>query len=68
MGLLKFFIYFVIALIILLFCIILGDNAPWYFAWVLGTGMIILIAVSCTVLLEGQEEEKRQGEGPIGRE
>jgi hypothetical protein len=30
--------------------------------------MIILTAVSCTVLLEGQEEEKRQGEGPIGRE
>ncbi len=67
MGLLKFFVYFVIAMLILLFCIILGDNAPWYFAWVLGTGLIILISVSCTVLLDGQEKEKRQGEEPVDR-
>ena len=64
MGLLKFVVYFVIASVILLLCIILGDRAPWYFAWVLGTGMIILIAVSGAVLLEGQEEEQRQREEP----
>ena len=64
MGLLKFLVYFAIALVILLLCIILGDRAPWYFAWVLGTGMIILIAVSGAVLLEGQEEEQRQREEP----
>ena len=64
MGLLKFVVYFVIASVILLLCIILGDRAPWYFAWVLGTGMIILIAVSGAVLLEGQEEEQRQKEEP----
>jgi predicted outer membrane lipoprotein len=34
------------------------------FAWVLGTGMIILIAVSGAVLLEGQEEEQMQREEP----
>ena len=60
MGFLKFLVYFVIALVILLLCIMLGDKAPWYFAWVLGTGMIILIAVSGAVLLEGQEEEQRR--------
>ena len=60
MGFLKFLMYFVIALVILLLCIMLGDKAPWYFAWVLGTGMIILIAVSGAVLLEGQEEEQRR--------
>jgi cyd operon protein YbgT len=64
MGLLKFLVYFAIALVILLLCIILGDRAPWYFAWVLGTGMIILIAVSGAVLLEGQEEEQMQREEP----
>ena len=62
MGLLKFFIYFLIALALLFFCIILGDRAPWYFAWVLGTAMILLIAISGAVLFEGQEEEKRQKE------
>ena len=64
MGLLKFVVYFVIVSVILFLCIILGDRAPWYFAWVLGTGMIILIAVSGAVLLEGQEEEQRQREEP----
>lgn len=64
MGLMKFLAYFVIALLILFFCIVLGDNAPWYFAWVLGTAMIMLIAVSGAVLLEGQEEEQRQREEP----
>jgi len=64
MGWLKFLAYFAIALVILFLCIILGDSAPWYFAWILGTGMIILIAVSSAVLLEGQEEEQRKREEP----
>jgi predicted outer membrane lipoprotein len=64
MGLLKFLVYFVIALLILFLCIVLGDRAPWYFAWVLGSGMIILIAVSGAVLMEGQEEEQRRKEKP----
>ena len=58
MVVIKFMVYFFIALVILLLCIILGDRAPWYFAWLLGTVMIILIAVSGAVLMEGQEEEK----------
>ena len=62
MGLLKFFVYFVIALVILFVSIILGDLAPWYFAWILGTVMIILIAVSSAVLFESQQEERRQRE------
>ena len=60
MGLLKFLVYFVIAAVILLLSIILGDMAPWYFAWILGTVMIILIAVSGAVLFEGQVEAQRQ--------
>ena len=60
MGLLKFLVYFVIALVILFVSIILGDLAPWYFAWILGTVMIILIAVSSAVLFEGQEEKQRE--------
>ena len=59
MGLLKFFVYFVIALLILLFCIILGDNAPWYFAWVLGTGMIILM--QCHALFSWRDRKRKKG-------
>ena len=64
MGLLKFLVYFVIAFAILLLSILLGDQAPWYFAWVLGTVMIILIAVSSAVLFESQEKAQRRGEEP----
>jgi cyd operon protein YbgT len=60
MSLFKFLVYFVIAMIILLLCIVLGDYAPWYFAWLLGTVMIILIAVSGAVLYEGQEVKRNE--------
>lgn len=60
MGVLKFAVYLAVALVILLLSIVLGDKAPWYFAWLLGTVMIILIAVSGAVLMEGQEEEKKR--------
>ncbi|MDD2877009.1 MAG: hypothetical protein PHT60_05385 [Acidiphilium sp.] len=39
----------------LLLAVVAGDYAPWYFAWLVGTTMIILISVSGAVLLETQE-------------
>ena len=63
MGVLKFFVYFGIASVMFFLSIILGEKAPWYFAWILGTVMIILIAVSGAVLLEGQAEEQKRPSG-----
>ena len=60
MGVLKFFMYFGIAMGLLLLSIILGEKGPWYFAWILGTVMIILISVSGAVLLESQDAEPEQ--------
>lgn len=34
--------------------VIAGDDGPWYFAWLVGTTMIVLIAVAGAVLLETQ--------------
>lgn len=39
----------------LLLAVIAGDYAPWYFAWLVGTTMIVLIAVSGAVLFETQD-------------
>ncbi|MHB1302576.1 MAG: hypothetical protein ACYCZB_03755 [Acidiphilium sp.] len=39
----------------LLLAVIAGDYAPWYFAWLVGTTMIVLIAASGAVLYETQE-------------
>lgn len=45
----------VVLVLALLFAVIAGDYGPWYFAWLVGTMMIVLIAVSGAVLFETQE-------------
>ncbi len=39
----------------LLLAVVAGDYAPWYFAWLVGTTMIVLIAASGAVLFETQD-------------
>ena len=54
----KTFIKFVaLALILalaLFIAVVAGDDGPWYFAWLVGTTMIVLIAAAGAVLLETQ--------------
>jgi len=45
----------VVLVLALPFAVIAGDYGPWYFAWLVGTMMIVLIAVSGAVLFETQE-------------
>ncbi len=56
----KTFITFVaLALILalaLFIAVIAGDDGPWYFAWLVGTTMIVLIAAAGAVLLETQSQ------------
>jgi cyd operon protein YbgT len=42
---------------------LLGGRAPWYFAWILGTVMAIVIAIASGVLFEAQEEREQQEKG-----
>ena len=57
-------IKFLALAVILVFCIMLavltGDYAPWYFAWLVGTMMIVLIAVAGAVLFETQDAARTQ--------
>ncbi len=53
---LRFLISLALALVVIVIAVILGDYGPWYFSWLLGTGFMILAAVSGTVLLDAQEE------------
>ncbi|WP_459695496.1 hypothetical protein [Acidisoma sp. C75] len=47
----------------LLFAVVAGDYAPWYFAWMVGTVMIVLIAAAGAVMFETQEAERaRRGD------
>ncbi|MBB5372684.1 MAG: hypothetical protein P4L52_07910 [Acidocella sp.] len=56
MGKLFKFIGLAAALALALFlAVIAGDYGPWYFAWLVGTTMIVLIAAAGAVMFDAQE-------------
>lgn len=60
---LQFLALAVVLAFSLLFAVVAGDYAPWYFAWMVGTVMIVLIAAAGAVLFETQEaEHARRGD------
>lgn len=50
----KFIALAAILALALFIAVVAGDDGPWYFAWLVGTTMIILIAAAGAVLLETQ--------------
>jgi peptidoglycan/LPS O-acetylase OafA/YrhL len=50
----------VVLIFSLLLAVITGDYAPWYFAWLVGTTMIVLIAVAGAVLFQTQDAARAQ--------
>ncbi len=57
----KFLGLAVVLLIAIVLAVLCGDYGPWYFAWLVGTTMIILIAVAGGVLFETQLEIQKKG-------
>ncbi len=53
-----FLLFFVLALIVIFLAIVLGDSAPWYFAWLIGTGLLILTAAAAGFLYDTQDERE----------
>ncbi|MGO3741807.1 hypothetical protein [Kerstersia sp.] len=58
----RFIVAGVLAVIVILLAIVLGDYGPWYFSWLLGTGFMILVAALGGVLFEAQEEAAERGD------
>jgi len=58
--LIRFVIYMFIAVLVIILAAMLGDNGPWYFAWLVGTVMIVLISAAGAGLLDTQEEEQKR--------
>lgn len=46
----------------LLFAVFVGDQGPWYFAWVIGTVMIILISGAGAILFDAQTDNSAESE------
>lgn len=51
----KIFALAMVLALALFLAVLCGGYAPWYFAWLVGTTMIVLISVSGAVLFETQE-------------
>lgn len=56
---LQFLLFMLIAFAVIVLAILLGDLGAWYFAWLVGTAMIVLLAASGGVLLDTQDEHAR---------
>lgn len=54
---LHFVLYTFLAIVAIILGVIIGDYGSWYFAWLIGTGMIVLIATAGAALFDSQEEE-----------
>ena len=57
---LQFVVFMLLAVAMIVLAILLGDLGAWYFAWLIGTAMIVLIAAAGGVLLDTQDEHARR--------
>lgn len=53
---LQFLLYMTLAVLVIAMAVLLGNDGAWYFAWLVGTTMIILIAAAGGALLDTQDE------------
>lgn len=56
----KIILYIIIALLLIFLGIVLGDYGPWYFSWLVGTVMIVLISAAGGALMDTQLAEEEQ--------
>ncbi len=52
-----FVLYMLLAVVVILLAVLLGDAGAWYFAWLVGTAMIVLIAAAGAAMLDAQEDQ-----------
>jgi hypothetical protein len=53
---LLFVLFMLITLVVIVLAVVLGDSGAWYFAWLVGTGMIVLITAAGGAMLDTQDE------------
>jgi 5-bromo-4-chloroindolyl phosphate hydrolysis protein len=63
---LHFLLYMVVAIAVIVLAAILGAVGAWYFAWLVGTTMIVLISAAGAALLDAQEDHAREALGATG--
>jgi flagellar motor component MotA len=59
---LQFLIYMLLAVVAIVMGVILGDYGSWYFAWFVGTAMIVLVAAAGGAWMDAHDETP-EGDG-----
>jgi flagellar motor component MotA len=54
----HFVVFMIIAVVAIVIGVIIGDYGSWYFAWLVGTVMIVLVAAGAGALFDTQEDER----------
>jgi hypothetical protein len=54
---LYFVLFLLIAIVITVLAAILGDEGAWYFAWLIGTTMIVLVSAAGGAMMDAHEEQ-----------
>ena len=54
-----FLLFFLLAMIMIFLVIVMGEAAPWYFAWIIGTGFLILTTAASGFLFDTQQEKSK---------
>jgi predicted outer membrane lipoprotein len=57
-SLLEFAALLLLGALLVVLGVILGDYAPWYFAWIVGTAMIVLVSAAALAWLDAQDSER----------
>lgn len=55
-SVLYFLLFLILAVMVTVLAAILGAEGAWYFAWLIGTTMLVLISAAGAALLDAQEE------------
>lgn len=53
----QFLIYMFLAFLAIVMGVILGDYGSWYFAWFVGTAMIVLVAAAGGAWMETHDDD-----------
>ncbi|MGA0587762.1 hypothetical protein ACO2Q2_11620 [Dyella sp. KRB-257] len=57
---LQFLIYMLLAVVAIVMGVILGDYGSWYFAWFVGTAMIVLVAAAGGAWMDAHDETSEE--------
>jgi hypothetical protein len=57
----QFVIFMILAVILIVIGVIVGDYGAWYFSWVVGTVMMVLVSAAGGAFMDVQEKESEEG-------